>query len=129
MLDFVFTVTIFLEIILTCIIVIKIQQLETKIKKLNEELTLIGKLILEINSKIKDIISKINKVVAIFKNKKLIQISKIIKISIDIIQIIILIRSFNLTKGIKSINIKTIKKLFLAQITKSLVKKIAGYAV
>ena len=50
--DFVFIVSIFLEIILTCIIVIKIRQIETKVRKIDEELVLTGKLILEINSKI-----------------------------------------------------------------------------
>ena len=126
MLDFVFIITIILELVLTSTIVVKICELEKKVKQINEELLLIRDIILEINSEFKRVISNINKVVSVFTNKKFITISKVISLIIDTIQVIILIHSLNLSKGIKSINFKTVKKLFMAQITKTILQRLSG---
>ncbi len=126
MLDFIFIVTIFLEIILTSLAVLKLLEFEKRVRELNKELFLIKDMILEINTQLKQIIVNINKIVSIFTNKKLVQLSKIIPIIIDSIQIIILIKSLNLSKGLKSLNFETIKKIFMAQITKTMVQKLFG---
>ena len=106
MLDFVFITLIFFEIILTTLCIIKIINIEKKVKILHEKLILTFNMILAINKQIKTTITKINKVVSFITNKKLIKISQIIKITVDIVQIIILVRSLNLSKGLKSINYK-----------------------
>ena len=129
MLDFIFIITIFFEIVLTVIAIIAICKLEQKVKILNSELFLIQDIILKINSQLKPVITNTNKVVSIFTNKKFIQISKIIALTIDTIQIIILLRSLNLSRGVKALNFETLKKLFMAQITKTIIRKLSGCSI
>ena len=124
MLDFVFITLIFFEIILKTLCVIKITEAEKEVKKLHKKLILTFNLILKINEQIKTTISKINKVVSFITNKKLIKISQIIRTIIDIIQIILLLRSLNLSKGLKSINYKNIKKLILIETSRRILRKI-----
>ena len=124
MLDFVFITLIFFEIILTTLCVIKIINTEKKVKILHEKLILTFNMILAINKQIKTTITKINKVVSFITNKKLIKISQIIRTTIDIIQIILLVRSLNLSKGFKSINYKNIKKLLLVETSRRILRKI-----
>ena len=124
MLDFIFIITIFFEIILTVICVIKIIDYDKKCKELNEKLILNSEIIKEINEKIKTTITKINKFVSFVTNKKLIKIGQILRTTVDVIQIIILIRSFNLTKGAKSINFKNIKKLLLVETSRRIIRKL-----
>lgn len=123
MLDFVFILLIILEVILSTIIVIKIIALEKYIIALNEQIKVSSKVIFLINNKIKKTITTLNKFVSIITNKKFIQIRKIIRITLNIIEIIILLRSLDLTKGIKSINYKNIKKVLLAQIVRRIIRK------
>ncbi len=124
MLDFVFITLIFFEIILTTLCVIKIINIEKKVKILHEKLILTFNMILAINKQIKTTITKINKVVSFITNKKLIKISQIIRTTIDIIQIILLVRTLNLSKGFKSINYKNIKKLLLIETSRRILRKI-----
>ena len=124
MLDFVFITLIFFEIILTTLCIIKIIEIEEKVKMIHNKLILTFNMILTINKQIKSTITKINKVVSFITNKKLIKISQIIKITVDIVQIIILVRSLNLSKGLKSINYKNIKKLLLIETSRRILRKI-----
>lgn len=125
MLDFVFILLIFLEIILSAICVYQLIQLEKKVLVYNEKLTILSEKIIETNKSIRKIIKKINKVVSIFSNKKFIVAKDILKFTLNTIQIIILIRSLNISKGfIKSINFKNIKKLFYAEIIRKILFKI-----
>ena len=124
MLDFVFIISIFFAVILTAICVIKIKKITKKCGELNEKLILFGNIAITINKKIKITITKINKVVSFITNKKLIKIGQILRTTIDIVQIIILIRSLNLSKGLKSINYKNIKKLVLLEASRRMIRKI-----
>ena len=127
MLDFVFILLIILEVILSTIIVLKIIELEKRVVLINEKLTVSSKIIFIVNDKIKKTITTINKFVSIVTNKKFIQISKIIRITLNIIEIIILLRSLDLSKGLKSINYKNIKKLVFAQIVRKMLRKAFNY--
>lgn len=124
MLDFVFIFVIFSEIILTAICIKKITVAEKKCKELNEKVVEAGKLALEINKKLKETVGKVNKVIAIITNKKLITFSRIVKTTVDIIQIIILFRSLDFSKGIKSINFKNIRKIFLLETSRQILKNL-----
>ena len=124
MLDFVFIIVIFFEIILTALCVVKLIEFEKKCIQINEELILTGDIILAANEKIKAAITKINKVVSFITNKKLIKIGQILRITIDVIQIILLIRSLNLSKGFKSINYENIKKLLFVETSRRILRKI-----
>jgi len=125
MLNFVFILLIFFEIFFTILCVQKIILCEKKVLELNEKVVLWGKIITEFHHKLNNIITKINKIVSVFTNKKLKQIKKIIQISIDIIQLIILFKSLDFSKGIKkAFNFKNAKKILLAQITRELARKI-----
>lgn len=127
MLDFVFILLIILEVILSTIIVLKLIELEKRVVLINEKLTASSKIIFVVNDKIKKTITTINKFVSIVTNKKFIQISKIIRITLNIIEIIILLRSLDLSKGLKSINYKNIKKLVFAQIVRKMLRKAFNY--
>lgn len=124
MLDFIFIFTIFLEIVLTVICSKKLIELEKKVSMVDKKLKTIYALTCEINTKIKGTIGKINKFVSIITNKKLIKIRQIIKITINVVQIIILIKSLNFSKGLKSINYKNIKRLLFAQGLRQIIKNI-----
>ena len=124
MLDFIFIFTIFLEIVLTVICSKKLIELEKKVSIVDKKLKTIYTLTCEINTKIKGTIGKINKFVSIITNKKLIKIRQIIKITINVVQIIILIKSLNFSKGLKSINYKNIKRLLFAQGLRQIIKNI-----
>jgi len=124
MLNFVCILSICLEIILTIICVQKFIELDKKILSYNDKLIEINSTILEINAKVKKVIAKIRKIINIITNKKIIQVLRIINLSIDIIQIVILIRSLDFSKGLKSINTKNLKKIALSHISKEFFKKI-----
>ena len=127
MLDFVFILLIFLEVILSTIIVNKLIVFEKQVVALNNKLIASSKMILIINNKIKKTITTLNKFVSVITNKKFIQVQKIIRITINIIEIVVLLRSLNLSKGIKSINYKNIKKLLLAQVIRKMIRKSINY--
>ncbi len=126
MIDFVCVLSIILELILTYILIVKIIELEKHVNGLNQKLFEIYELILLVNKKIKNTISKINKVVSILTNRKFITARRIIALTVDIIQVIIFVRSLNLSKGFnfKKINYKTLKKLFIANTLRGIVRKI-----
>ena len=124
MLDFVFIIVIFFEIILTALCVVKLIEFEKKCLQINEKLILTGDIILAANEKIIAAITKINKVVSFITNKKLIKIGQILRITIDVIQVILLIRSLNLSKGFKSINYENIKKLLFVETSRRILRKI-----
>ncbi len=124
MLNFVFILSIFLEIFVTYIIISKLIIFEKKINELHLQMLENAKVILIANQKFKKSISKINKVVSFVTNKKFITFRKILALSINIIEIILLLRSLDFSKGLKSINFKTIKKLLLTQTLRSFAKKI-----
>ncbi len=127
MLDFVFILLIILEVILSTIIVNKLIVFEKQVVALNNKLIASTKMILIINNKIKKTITTLNKFVSVITNKKFIQVQKIIRITINIIEIVVLLRSLNLSKGIKSINYKNIKKLLLAQVIRKMIRKSINY--
>ena len=127
MLNFVCILAILLEIILCTLCVVQLIKLEKKVVSLNEKLISTSELILDINKQIKQVMQKINKVVAIFKNKKILAIGRIIKISIDVIQITIFLKSLDFSKGIKSINYKNIKKVVYAEIIRRMIFKIFDF--
>lgn len=124
MLDFVCIFSIFLEVILTFLALKGLIRLEKKVEKANKKLLEAGEIIILANKKIKNIISKTNKVVSFITNKKVAQAKRIISILIDVIQMIILIRSLNFSKGFKTVNFKNIKKLLLLQTTRTVIKNI-----
>ena len=87
-----------------------------------------GKKILEINLLLKDAIKKINKVISILTNRRFLSALRIIQFTISVVQIVVLIKSLDFSKGLKSINFKKIKKVFYTQIFKELFKKSVGLA-
>lgn len=123
MLNFVFILTIFLEIILTLIIVLKTVQLEKKIISYNEKLNLTGEIIIKICKTTRATVANVNKFVRIITNKNLIQTLRIIRITVDTIQIIILLKSLSLSKGFKSINFKNIKKVLLSEVIRRFLRR------
>ena len=127
MLNFVFILAILLEIILCSICVAQLVKLEKKVVAMNEKLVLTSEIILDVNKQIKQVIQKINKVVAIFRNKKILAIGRILKISIDIIQVAIFIKSLDFSKGVKSINYKNIKRVIYAEIIRRVIVKTADF--
>lgn len=124
MLDFICILLIFFEIIFTVFCVKKIIELEIKVNEIHVKMLEGAKKILEINDEIRKIITKINKIIRILTNKKLHQIRRIIMMTLDIIQVTILIRSLNVSKGLKSIDFKVLKKLLYAKAGQEIIKKV-----
>ncbi len=115
---------IFLEIILTVIAVLKITQLEKKVIQYNEKLAVTGKIIIETCIKVKETVRNVNKVVKIIVNKKTISAFKILRILINTIQIITLIRSLDLSRGLKSIKFKNIKRVVMTEFIRKFIRKL-----
>ena len=130
--DFIYTFSIilliFVEIFTTVFCVKKLLKYETKVDETHVKMLEKAKEILEINDEIQKTIVKINKVIRILSNKKLHQIKNIIMMTLDIIQVVILIKSLNFSKGIKSINFKTLQKLAYAKIGHQVAKKVLDFA-
>ena len=124
MLNFVCIFSIFLEICLTVIIVKQIIQLEKRVLAYNQKLIEINSLILEVNEKVKKVISKVRKIIDLITSHRIITIFRIINVSIDIIQAVILLRSLDFSKGLKSINYRNLKKIALSHFSKEFLKKI-----
>ena len=126
MLDFVFAFLIFTEIILTYIVVKKIIELEKKVDEIHVLMLERAKNLLELIDVIKSTLKKVNKVISFITNKRFKQIRRIISLTISIIQMILLIRSFDFSKGLKSINYKNVRKIIFSQAIKELIKKTLG---
>ena len=124
MLDFVCIFSIFLEVILTTVIINRVIKLEKKVKEINKKLIETGNVIVVAVKKVTNIVSKINKIASLVTNKKIWQIKRFIILTIDIIQFIVLIRSLDFSKGLKSINYKNLKKLLFAQALRGLIRNI-----
>ncbi len=124
MLDFVCIFSIFLEVILTTVIINRVIKLEKKVEEINKKLIEAGNVIVIAVKKVTNIVSKINKIASFVTNKKIWQIKRFIILTIDIIQFIVLIRSLNFSKGLKSINYKNLKKLLFAQALRGLIRNI-----
>ena len=124
MLDFVCIFSIFLEVILTTVILNRVIKFEKKVEEINKKLIEAGNVIVIAVKKVTNIVSKINKIASFVTNKKIWQIKRFIILTIDIIQFIVLIRSLDFSKGLKSINYKNLKKLLFAQALRGLIRNI-----
>ncbi len=124
MLDFVCIFSIFLEVILTTVIINRVIKLEKKVEEINKKLIEAGNVIVIAVKKVTNIVSKINKIASFVTNKKIWQIKRFIILTIDIVQFIVLIRSLNFSEGLKSINYKNLKKLLFAQALRGLIRNI-----
>ena len=124
MLDFVCIFSIFLEVILTTVIINRVIKLEKKVEEINKKLIETGNVIVVAVKKVTNIVSKINKIASFVTNKKIWQIKRFIILTIDIVQFIVLIRSLDFSKGLKSINYKNLKKLLFAQALRGLIRNI-----
>ena len=115
---------IFFEIIFTLFCVKKIIQCEKRVDEIHLKMLEGAKKLLEINDEVRKVLKKVNKVVKILTNKRLHQIKRILMMTLDIIQTIILFKSLDLSKGIKSINYGNLKKLAYARIIQQIMSKI-----
>lgn len=132
MLEFISTLSIFLlifvEIALTIFCVKKLQALEIKINELHLKMLEGAKKVLEVNDEVQKIIQKVNKIIKIISNKKLHQVKRLIMMTIDVIQVIMLLKSLNLSKGVKSINFKLLKNVAYARIAQQIIRKFMDFA-
>ncbi len=128
MLVFAHIVLIILEIIVAFFIIKGLIKLENKVDEIHITMLEKAKQILEINDEIRKVLSKINKVMRILTNKKLYQIKKIVMMSLDIIQLITLIKTLKLSKGLKSIDYNLLKKLAYARVGQQFLKKVLDFA-
>ncbi len=127
MLDFICVLLIFIEIIFTVFCVKKLCKFEIQVNEIHAKMLDGARKILEINDEIRNIIQKTNKIIKILANKRLHQIRRIIMYTIDIVQVIILIKSLNLQKGKKALNFKILKNLAYAKIIQQIIKKILDF--
>lgn len=132
MFEFISTLSIYLliivEIILTIFCVKKILLLEANVDRIHLNMLEKAREILELNDEIKKVLKKINKVIRIINNKKFHQIKRIIMMTIDVIQVIFLLKSLNLSKGIKTIDFKILRRLVYAKVGQQIFKKALDFA-
>lgn len=132
MLDIISTFSICLliivEIILTVFCVKKICFLENCVDEIHLKMLEKAKEILELNDEINKILKKINKVIRIISNKKFHQIKRLIMMIIDIIQMIFLLKSLNLSKGLKSVDFKLLRKIAYLKVGQQIFKKVLDFA-
>ena len=124
MLDFICILLIFFEIIFTVFCVKKLISLEIKVNEIHIKTLEGGKKLLETIDETRKVIKKINKVIRILANKRLHQIKRIIMMTIDIIQVIILLKSLKTAKNLKTINFSLLKNLAIARVGQEVLKKI-----
>ncbi len=122
MLDFCFLILTIFEICLTVFLVIKIIKLEKRVDEIHEKFILISTEALIINDKIKETIGKINKVLKFITNKNFYKAISILKTVFNTVQIFLLIRSFDFSKG-KIFNRKNIKRFFMSEIIRRIIRK------
>lgn len=123
MLEFLLIILIFLEITGLYFAVGKIIKLNKKIQECNKKLLDLGEEIKKVHIQIQTTIRKINFFVSILTNKKFLTIRKIISLTISLIEFLIILKSFNFKKGVK-FNLKNVKKLLIAKLTRKIAKKV-----
>ena len=119
---------IFVEIFLTVFCVKKIQVFQAQVEEFHIKMLNSATKILEINDEIRKSLKKINKVIRILMNKKFHQIRKILMMVLDVVQVILLLKSLNLSKGLKSIDVGLLKKLAYAKASQQVLRKILDFA-
>lgn len=125
MLDFILIILIFLEIFGLYVAIQKLIEFDKKIMELAVVVEQKGKLINEMHLKIQKTIRKINKVITIIKNiknSKIWQIKRIVSTAVSIIELILILKSFNFEKGVR-FNLKNFKKLLFTKLSKAVIKK------
>jgi len=119
---------IFCEIFLTIFCIKKLKEIDAKVDQIHIKMLEGAKKAFEINDEIRKTIKKINKIVKLLANERLHQIKRIIMMIVDTIQIIILLRSLDLTKGAKKIDYNMLKKLAFVKIIQQALKKFLDFA-
>ena len=117
-------ILIIFEIVLTCFVVIKLEQSRLKVETINEKLSCVAASTLVICTKVKEYVLKVNKFVSIITSKKIQRIHTILKYTLNIAEIVILIKTMDFSKGI---NYKNIKKLLYTEVSKKLIFKILKF--
>lgn len=120
-------ILIIFEIALTSFAVIKLNRSIEKVEAINKKLSFAANSTLVICNKVKEYVFKVNKFVSIITSKKIQRIHTVIKYALNIAEIVILIRTMDFSKGIKSLNYKNIKKLLLANVSKKLIFRIMNF--
>ena len=125
MLNFVLIILIFLEIFGLYYAIQKLIEFDKKIRHLSEVVKEKGKIINEMHLKIQKTIHQVNTVISILrriKNSRIWKAKRIISTAISVIELILILNSFNFEKGIR-FNLKNVKKLLFAKFSKVLIKK------
>ena len=132
MLELISTLSLYLliifEIFFTVFCVKKILSFEKYIDEIHVKMLEGAKRVLEINDEVNKAIKKVNKIIKMISNKRFHQIKRIIMTTVDIVQIVILLKTLNIKKGIKEVDFKTLKKLALTGFSSGLIKKVLDFA-
>ena len=126
MLNFVFILLIFLEVILTCFLFKKILPLIEKINVLNEKLTKEVSEYIEIIAKTKNGIKTFNKIFEQGENEKIKTVKKITQVAIIFVQLFFLYKSLEVPKDSK-VMLKNVKKILLSGVTREMLKKLLNH--
>ena len=123
MLEFCFLILTITEICLTIFIVAKIIDFEKKVNEVHRIFLVKATEFLILNDKILETVKKLNKVLKFISNKKFYQTISIIKTVFNTVQIILLIRSFDFSKGRKLLNYKNFKRLLFSEVARRFARK------
>lgn len=126
MLNFILIILIFLEIFGLYYAIQKLIEFDKKIREISDIVEQKAEVINEIHLKIQNTIHKINTVIAFLKkikNSRIWKIKRVISTLISVIELILILKSFNLKKGVR-FNLKNVKKLMFTKLSKVVIKKI-----
>ncbi|MBR5304516.1 MAG: hypothetical protein IKU37_06790 [Candidatus Gastranaerophilales bacterium] len=132
MLEFISTLSIFLlifvEIVLTIFCIKKLHFFENKVNEIHVKMLERAQKLIEINDEIQKNLKKINKIIKIVSNKRFYQIKRLIMMIIDVVQVIMLVKSLNFAKGAKIIDYKLLKNIAYARIVQQVIRKFLDFA-
>jgi len=123
MLEFLFIILIFLEIAFTYWAIIKMLEINKKIIEINTIVLENGKLFNDMHKKIQTILKRVNFFMSIVTNKRLWQIKRAVSITINVIQLLIILKSFSFKKGVK-FNLKNLRKLLFTNLSAEVLKRL-----
>ncbi len=128
MLNIVFIITAILEIVITCFVVFKLEQIKTKVKILENKMLFNYRIFTRINAKLKKSIENLNKFIGFITNKKFILIKNILSNLYMIYEAYLLfdtLKSFKSSKALKFLSSKNLRNIIIAKTVYQLIRKLA----
>ena len=98
-------------------------RLEIKVNELNATMLNKAREVLELNDEVQKTLKKVNKVLRILTNKRTHQIKSMVFMVLDIVQVIMLLKSLQIDKNTRKIDFPLLRKVAYARIAQEILKR------